>query len=109
VQNFLNFYGKRYTSAHTKYMKKLILLSLPLFLAACMHTWSNTDTGVTVKTDEQIAIKPEDKAPVQPTPDTKKPAPTKPTTKTNPEKKPDTSTDEMTEELDKLIDDIIGG
>lgn len=101
---FFEFLGKKIYFGH-KFMKKILLIILPLLLTACMYESPGTDIKADVKTEAEV-VAPENTPVQEPA---KKTAPAKKAVKSDSETKTDTSTDGMTEELDKLIDDIIGG
>lgn len=85
-------------------MKKIILLALPLLLAACF-----TRPAPTEDVQPQTPVVTEPQSPT--TQPSVKPAPGKTTMppKGTTETKPNPMTDETAEEFDKIIDELIGG
>jgi hypothetical protein len=88
-------------------MKKILLLLLPIVLCACIS--KPTPIAKTLEPNPVINSEAAQPTPIPEKtttkPTTNKPTTTKPTTDT----KPDPKTDDMTEELDSLIDDMISG
>lgn len=91
-------------------MKKIILLTLPVLLSACMLSKTptqdeNTQSIPTISNEVAQPTPPE-----IPKETTTKPTATQPVKKTEVKNtKTDPKTDEMTEELDSIIDDMISG
>lgn len=93
-------------------MKKIPLLLLPFFLAACLGKTTTPTIPEPVVSSEIAPIVESEKIepPIQTTPTPEKPVIPKKTTPTQQvETKTENNTDDITAELDKLIDDIVGG
>jgi len=90
-------------------MKKILLLAIPLILASCgSQTPAKDQTPPINETVSSEVVAPAEPTPEKP--DTKQVKPAQTTTKTDTKNiKPDSKTDEMTEELDSIIDDMISG
>jgi hypothetical protein len=113
VQNFLNFSERRYTHSVIKNsMKKIILLTLPLLFSACFQgATPQPKTPETPMVSSEV-IQPSETTPTEPG----KTVPVKPTQKPPVVKNQSTTntvtdakTDDMTKELDSLIDEIVSG